>query len=69
MDKAEASKILSVSLDANEKEINQAFRQLMIANHPDKGGSRYISEKGTIPFQNSPTDFQNYKFIIFRGPL
>ena len=51
MDKAEASKILSVSLDANEKEINQAFRQLMIANHPDKGGSRYISEKGTIPFQ------------------
>merc|ERR1712137_731775 len=43
MDKAEASKILSVCLD--EKEINQAFRQLMIANHPDKGGSRYISEK------------------------
>ena len=69
MDKAEASKILSVSLDANEKEINQAFRQLMIANHPDKGGSRYISEKGTIPFQNSTTDFQNYKFNIFRGPL
>ena len=52
MDKAEASKILSVSLDANEKEINQAFRQLMIANHPDKGGSRYISEKGTITFQS-----------------
>ena len=51
MDKAEASKILSVGLDANEKEINQAFRQLMIANHPDKGGSRYISEKGTILFQ------------------
>ena len=50
MDKAEASKILSVSLDANEKEINQAFRQLMIANHPDKGGSRYISEKGTITY-------------------
>lgn len=69
MDKAEASKILSVSLDANEKEINHAFRQLMIANHPDKGGSRYVSEKGTIPFQNSTTDFQNYKFNIFRGPL
>ena len=53
MDKAEASKILSVSLDANEKEINQAFRQLMIANHPDKGGSRYISEKGTITLHYS----------------
>merc|ERR1712183_565852 len=45
MDKAEASKILSVSLDSSEKEITKAFRQLMIANHPDKGGSPYIAEK------------------------
>ena len=38
MDKAEASKILGVKLDATDKDISAAHRSLMIANHPDKGG-------------------------------
>ena len=45
MDKAEASKILGVSLDANDKDISAAHRSLMIANHPDKGGSPFLAEK------------------------
>ena len=45
MDKAEASKILGVALDADDKLISQAHRSLMIANHPDKGGSPFIAEK------------------------
>ena len=45
MDKAEASKILGVALDAEDKAISQAHRSLMIANHPDKGGSPFIAEK------------------------
>ena len=29
-------------------DINKAYRALMIANHPDKGGSRYVAEKEQI---------------------
>ena len=45
MDKAEASKILGIKLDATDKDISAAHRSLMIANHPDKGGSPFIAEK------------------------
>ena len=45
MDKSEALKILGCKLDADEKEINQKYRSLMISNHPDKGGSPYVANK------------------------
>lgn len=45
MDKAEALKILGCTLDAADKEVNTKYRSLMIANHPDKGGSPYVSTK------------------------
>ena len=45
MDKAEAAKVLGVKLDTPEKDVNDADRKLMMANHPDRGGSPFISEK------------------------
>lgn len=45
MDKSEALKILGCSLDADDKTVNKAYRNLMIANHPDKGGSPFVSTK------------------------
>ena len=45
MDKAEAAKVLGVKLDTPEKDVNDAYRKLMMANHPDRGGSPFISEK------------------------
>jgi hypothetical protein len=41
----EARQILGVKAGANGDEINSAFKKLMLANHPDKGGSQYIAAK------------------------
>lgn len=45
MDENEARKILGVSKSASKKEIEQAYRQMMKLNHPDKGGSSFLAAK------------------------
>ncbi|KAF7993016.1 hypothetical protein HCN44_005797 [Aphidius gifuensis] len=45
MTKREASLILSVSPAANKSKINDQFKKLMFANHPDRGGSPFIATK------------------------
>eukprot|EP01091_Cochliopodium_minus_P002930 TRINITY_DN12765_c0_g1_i1.p1 TRINITY_DN12765_c0_g1~~TRINITY_DN12765_c0_g1_i1.p1 ORF type:complete len:118 (+),score=28.17 TRINITY_DN12765_c0_g1_i1:42-395(+) len=45
MSKAEASKILNIGKNSTEEEIKIAHRKMMKLNHPDKGGSQYISVK------------------------
>ena len=45
MSKSEACKILSVPMTSTPKQIREHHRRLMIANHPDKGGSPYIASK------------------------
>lgn len=41
----EARDILGVGEDATEDEINKAFKKLIMINHPDKGGSKYLANK------------------------
>jgi len=45
MSKREAALILGVSPVANVKKIRDAHKKVMIANHPDRGGSPYIAAK------------------------
>ncbi|XP_075242741.1 mitochondrial import inner membrane translocase subunit TIM14-like [Convolutriloba macropyga] len=45
MSKSEACKILSVPMTSTPNKIRENHRRLMIANHPDKGGSPYIASK------------------------
>jgi len=45
MSKGEASLILGVSPSASERKIKDAHRRIMLANHPDKGGSPYLAMK------------------------
>jgi hypothetical protein len=45
MSMEEARQILGVKANSNREEINSAFKKLMLANHPDKGGSQYIAAK------------------------
>lgn len=40
-----ARQILGVSESADEQEILEAFRRLMLKNHPDHGGSDYIASQ------------------------
>ncbi len=45
MSKREASLILGVSPSANPKKIKDAHKKIMLANHPDRGGSPYLAAK------------------------
>ncbi|XP_033227049.1 mitochondrial import inner membrane translocase subunit TIM14 isoform X2 [Belonocnema kinseyi] len=45
MSKREASLILGVSPTAPKMKIKEQFKRVMIANHPDRGGSPYIAAK------------------------
>ena len=45
MDRREASLILGLRESAAEEKIKDAHRRIMIANHPDSGGSSYLAAK------------------------
>jgi DnaJ homolog subfamily C member 19 len=45
MSRKEAAEILSIKESAAEDEVKAAHRKLMILNHPDSGGSTYLSSK------------------------
>lgn len=45
MTRREAALILGVSPNATKLKIKEAHKRIMIANHPDKGGSPYIATK------------------------
>ncbi|XP_064113176.1 mitochondrial import inner membrane translocase subunit TIM14-like [Macrobrachium nipponense] len=45
MTKREAALILSVSPSANSQKVRAAYKKMMLVNHPDRGGSPYISAK------------------------
>jgi DnaJ family protein C protein 19 len=47
MTKKEALLILDVRESASKEEVKQAFKKMMIQNHPDRGGSPYIAAKVT----------------------
>ncbi|MBS0235991.1 MAG: hypothetical protein JSS50_01490 [Proteobacteria bacterium] len=40
-----ARQILDVSAGASHEEVSAAFKKMMLKNHPDQGGSRYIAEQ------------------------
>ncbi|XP_065067568.1 mitochondrial import inner membrane translocase subunit TIM14-like [Rhopilema esculentum] len=45
MTKREAALVLGVSPSANRMKIRDSHRRIMLANHPDKGGSPYLASK------------------------
>mmetsp|Transcript_2157 Transcript_2157/g.5470 ORF Transcript_2157/g.5470 Transcript_2157/m.5470 type:complete len:111 (-) Transcript_2157:401-733(-) len=45
MTKREAALILGLRESANEERVKDAHRRIMVANHPDSGGSSYIAAK------------------------
>lgn len=45
MTRREAALILGVSPNATKLKIKESHKRIMIANHPDKGGSPYIATK------------------------
>ena len=45
MTRREASLILSVREPAPEQAVKEAHRRIMMANHPDAGGSSYLATK------------------------
>jgi DnaJ-domain-containing protein 1 len=45
MNRREAALILGVSSSATEQEIHQAYKNLIMLNHPDIGGSSYLAMK------------------------
>ena len=45
MTEKEAREILGVGEEATTTEINKAFKNLIMINHPDKGGSKYLANR------------------------
>ncbi|UJR09013.1 hypothetical protein I4U23_013262 [Adineta vaga] len=45
MNRREAALILGISPTANKNRIRDAYKRLIILNHPDRGGSPYIAAK------------------------
>lgn len=45
MSRKEALEILGLTDEANQEDIKNAYRKLMIKLHPDSGGSKYLSQK------------------------
>uniref|UniRef100_A0A194AM85 Putative mitochondrial import inner membrane translocase subunit TIM14-like protein n=1 Tax=Pinctada fucata TaxID=50426 RepID=A0A194AM85_PINFU len=45
MSKREAGLILGVSPSASKNRVKEAHKRIMVANHPDKGGSPYLAAK------------------------
>lgn len=45
MSRAEAYAVLGLEPDASETQIREAHRRMMMANHPDRGGSTFIAAK------------------------
>lgn len=45
MNKIEASKILSVRIDASEEEVNSAYKKMAKKHHPDLGGDTQMFQK------------------------
>jgi hypothetical protein len=43
MSRVQALEILGLDANANEKSIREAHRRLMLANHPDRGGSTFLA--------------------------
>lgn len=45
MSESEALEILGLEKTASREEIRAAYKKLILKNHPDQGGSKYIAEK------------------------
>jgi DnaJ family protein C protein 19 len=45
MDRREAALILGIRESAKAERVKEAHRRIMIANHPDSGGSDYVATK------------------------
>lgn len=45
MTRREAAQVLGIRESADAKRIKAAHRKILIANHPDKGGSPYMAAK------------------------
>lgn len=45
MSKTEAYEVLGLTDSANKEEITAAYKKMIMNNHPDKGGSKYIAQK------------------------
>ncbi|GMR53560.1 hypothetical protein PMAYCL1PPCAC_23755, partial [Pristionchus mayeri] len=45
MSKREAALILGITQNAKPNKLKEAHKKIMIANHPDRGGSPYIAAK------------------------
>ncbi|KAL7668450.1 hypothetical protein ACOME3_009152 [Neoechinorhynchus agilis] len=45
MSRREAALILGISPSAAPSKVRDAYRRIILINHPDKGGSQYIASK------------------------
>ncbi|CAF4104582.1 unnamed protein product, partial [Rotaria magnacalcarata] len=45
MNRREAALILGISPTANKTRVREAYKRLIIQNHPDRGGSPYVAAK------------------------